>query len=221
MQDGRDPQTSENSLKTSEPVHTQPTDPPRRHQADDPGPARRTQLLTVGHGTMSSDALAELLTGAGVDLGVDVRSAPGSRRHPQFGRSELEVWLPAAGLDYRWEQDLGGFRRTSADSPNVALRHPSFRGYADYMATSGFSHALAHVLDDASRQVVTVMCAETLWWRCHRRLIADAATLCFDTEVRHLAHDGRLSAHRLTEGVRADGRGGRVYDADQPRLDSG
>jgi hypothetical protein len=79
---------------------------------------------------------------------------------------------------------------------------------------------LAHVLVDASHQVVTVMCAETLWWRCHRRLIADAAVLLFAVEVRHLGHDGRLSAHRLTEGVRVDGRRGLVYDAGHPRLES-
>jgi hypothetical protein len=77
------------------------------------------------------------------------------------------------------------------------------------------------VLADASRQVLTVMCAETLWWRCHRRLIADAAVLLFAVEVCHLGQDGRLSEHRLTEGVRVDGRGGLVYDAGHPRLDSG
>ena len=174
-------------------------------------------LFTVGHGTLSADELADLLTEAGVQFVVDVRSAPGSRRHPQFGRAELETWLPGAGVGYRWEPDLGGFRRTSPSSPNVALRHPSFRGYADYMATDCFGHALTHVLDDASHQVVAVMCAETLWWRCHRRLIADAATLCFAAEVHHLGHDGRLSPHRLTEGVRVDGHGGLVYDA-QPGL---
>lgn len=178
-----------------------------------------SRLLTVGHGTMSSDELAELLTGAGVELVVDVRSAPGSRRHPQFARVELESWLPAAGLGYRWEQDLGGFRRSSPDSPNMALRHPSFRGYADYMATDYFRGALTHLLDEASHQHVAVMCAETLWWRCHRRLIADATTMLFDTETLHLGHDGRLKEHRLTEGVRLDGNGSLVYDAGQAQFD--
>jgi len=176
------------------------------------------QLLTVGHGTASQEELVGLLEQAGVELVVDVRSAPGSRRHPQFARAELEVWLPAAGLGYRWEPDLGGFRRSSPVSPNVALRHPSFRGYADYMATDCFRSALAQLLGEASHQLVGVMCAESLWWRCHRRLIADAATLLFDVEARHLGHDGRLAEHRLTEGVRLDGRGGIVYDADQIQL---
>jgi uncharacterized protein (DUF488 family) len=200
-------------------MHTKLTEP--RHEADDPGSAGRTQLLSVGHGTMTSEALAELFTGAGVELVVDVRSVPGSRRHPQFGRSEFEVWLPAAGVGYRWERDLGGFRRPEPSSRNVALRHPSFRGYADHMVTGRFRHALERMLDDAAHQVVTIMCAETLWWRCHRRLIADAATLCCDAEVRHLGHDGRLSPHRLTAGVRVDSGGGLVYDAGQPPLDAG
>ena len=178
-------------------------------------------MLSVGHGTLTSEALTELFTRTGVELVVDVRSVPGSRRHPQFGRSELEVWLPAAGIGYYWERDLGGFRRPEANSRNTALRHPSFRGYADYMATDGFRLALERILDAAAHQVVTVMCAETLWWRCHRRLIADAATLCLHAEVRHLGHDGRLSPHRLTAGVRVDSGGGLVYDAGQPPLDAG
>lgn len=202
-------------MMTPHPMHPEPTDPLRRHKAHEPVSGPSPRLLTVGHGTMSAEELAELLTGAGVELVVDVRSAPGSRLHPQFGRGELEAWLPDAGIGYRWEPDLGGFRRSSASSPNVALRHPSFRGYADYMAMDRFSHALEHVLDDASHQVVAAMCAETLWWRCHRRLIADAATLLFGTEVCHLDHDGRLSAHRLTDGVRLDDQGGLVYDVEE------
>jgi uncharacterized protein (DUF488 family) len=201
----------------SDAVPREPTDPLCHDAAAELASGRSRHLLTVGHGTMSADELTGLLTEAGVELVVDVRSAPGSRRHPQFGRAELETWLPSAGVGYRWEPDLGGFRRTSAGSPNVALRHPSFRGYADYMATDRFREALMGLLGDASHQVLSVMCAETLWWRCHRRLIADAATLCFGVEVRHLGHDGRLSAHRLTEGVRVDGPGGVVYDV-QPGL---
>jgi uncharacterized protein (DUF488 family) len=200
--------------KLSDPLHTDPIGSSPL-QADKPALGRGPHLLTVGHGTISREEMVELLTGAGVALIIDVRRAPGSRRHPQFGRGELEAWLPAAGVDYRWEADLGGFRRPAANSPNGALRHPSFRGYADYMATDGFRHALERVVQEASDPGVTLMCAETLWWRCHRRLIADAATLCFDAEVRHLGHNGRLSAHRLTEGVRVDGEGGLVYDARQ------
>ncbi len=171
-------------------------------------------LFTVGHGTENQDRLAALLVAAKIVAVVDVRSAPGSRRHPQFARQELEIWLPEAGISYRWDPDLGGFRRPSPSSPNLALRHPSFRGYADYMMTEPFAVALRRVLDDAAQKATTVMCAETLWWRCHRRLIADAAALLLGAEVSHLDHAGHREPHRLTEGVRPDPETGLlVYDA--------
>ncbi|MDA8283102.1 MAG: DUF488 domain-containing protein [Actinomycetota bacterium] len=159
-------------------------------------------LLTVGHGTLGSDELAELLASAGVQLVVDVRSAPGSRRHPHFGREQMERWLPAAGIDYRWEKDLGGHRRPVVASANTALRHLGFRGYADYMATGSFAAGLARLLADAAARPTAIMCAETLWWRCHRRLVADAAVLLAGAAVSHLGHDGRLAAHQVTEGAR-------------------
>ncbi len=171
-----------------------------------------SRLLTVGHGTASCDELTRLLQAAGVQLVVDVRSVPGSRRNPQFGRAQMQAWLPDAGTGYRWEPRLGGFRRPAEGSPNVALRHAGFRGYADYMATASFHEALTGLLDEASRQVTAIMCAETLWWRCHRRLIADAAVLLCRASVWHLGHDGRLTAHQLTDGVRRDASGCLVYD---------
>ena len=144
---------------------------------------------------------------------VDVRSIPRSRRHPQYSRDQLERSMPEAALGYRWEPGLGGFRRAAADSPNVALRHPSFRGYADYMATETFAAALERLMLQASQMPTTIMCAESLWWRCHRRLIADAAALCYGAEVVHLGHDARRSPHRLTDGVRLDcGSGKLIYD---------
>lgn len=176
-----------------------------------PAPA----LLTVGHGALGSAELAELLASAGVQLVVDIRSAPGSRRHPHFGRDQMEQWLPAAEIDYRWEKDLGGHRRPVAGSANTALRHPGFRGYADYMATGSFTAGLARLLDDAAARPTAAMCAETLWWRCHRRLVADAAVLLEGAAVYHLGHDGRLSAHQATEGARMlekDGTTRLVYD---------
>ena len=172
-------------------------------------------LLTVGHGTLGSAALAELLTSAGVELVVDVRSAPGSRRHPHFGREQIERWLPATGIEYRWEKDLGGHRRPVVGSANTALRHPGFRGYADYMATGSFAAGLGRLLDDAAARPTAAMCAETLWWRCHRRLVADAAVLLVGVAVYHLGHDGRLAAHRVTQGARMverDGTTRLVYD---------
>jgi uncharacterized protein (DUF488 family) len=171
--------------------------------------------MTVGHGTLSATEMVELLDGAGVAHLVDVRSAPGSRRHPHLARDEMERWLGQAGIVYRWEPALGGRRRTRAGSPNTALHHPSFRGYADHMASPEFTPALDHLLDEAATRTTAAMCAETLWWRCHRRLLADAAILLRGAEVVHLDHRGQLHEHRLTDGVRLAGELVR-YDVGSP-----
>ena len=170
------------------------------------------RLLTVGHGTASRDEFTRLVQRAGIQLVVDVRSVPGSRRFPQFGRTEMQAWLPEAGLGYRWEPRLGGFRRAARDSPNVALRDASFRVSADNMPSDMLGEALADLTAEAARQVTAVMCAETLWWRCHRRLIADAAVLLRQAAVWHLGHDGRLTPHELTDGVRRGAAGYLIYD---------
>ena len=172
-----------------------------------------TRLLTLGHGTASAEGLVALLDGAGAERLVDVRTAPGSRRHPHVGREAMAGWLGAAGIAYRWEPELGGFRTArprGADGPdpgsvNTALRHPAFRGYADYMRTPPFWAALDRLLAEAAAAPTVAMCSETLWWRCHRRLLADAAVLVRGAEVLHLDHRGRLEPHRPTEGVRRDG----------------
>jgi uncharacterized protein (DUF488 family) len=169
-----------------------------------------SELLTVGHGTASQPELTALLQGAGVRLLVDVRTAPGSRRHPHVARAALERWLPEAGIAYRWEQDLGGFRAPAPDSPDVAWREPMFRGYAGWMRQPPFRTALERVLADGDGTVV--MCSESVWWRCHRRLLADAVVLLHEVPVRHLMHDGRTPAHVPAEGARVT-PGGIVYDA--------
>src|SRR5271165_3547467 len=133
-------------------------------------------LLTLGHGTSTAGELARLIQGAGIDSIVDVRAVPKSRRHPQFRREELEQWLPQlSGSAYFWQPALGGFRKRNAASSNVALRNPSFRAYADYMETEEFGGALDGLLARLADARVAIMCSETVWWRCHRRLISDAA----------------------------------------------
>jgi uncharacterized protein (DUF488 family) len=174
-------------------------------------------LYAIGHGTAPADEFVALLRDAGIARLIDVRTAPGSKRNPQFRREEMERWLPAAGIAYRWEKDLGGFRKPHPSSPNTALRHPAFRGYADYMRTPEFARALDRVLAEAAEERTAVMCSESVWWRCHRRLLSDAVVLLRGVDVVHLMHDGRTQPHRPTEGVRRDGEH-LVYDAGQESL---
>jgi uncharacterized protein (DUF488 family) len=150
--------------------------------------------------------LAALLRAAGIAHVVDVRTAPGSRRHPQFRREAMAGWLGEAGVAYRWERALGGWRKPDpASTVNHVLRHPGFRGYADYMRTPPFWAALDQLLAEAASAPTAALCSESLWWRCHRRLLADAAVLVRGAEVLHLDHRGGLEPHRPTEGVRRDG----------------
>jgi uncharacterized protein (DUF488 family) len=173
-----------------------------------------TRLFTFGHGTAAADEIAALLCRAGVRSVIDVRSVPKSRAHPHVWSERMAQWIPdLAGAVYEWRPELGGFRKTRPDSPNVALRHPSFRGYADYMQTQAFLEALQRLIVDAASLPMAIMCSETLWWRCHRRLIADALVLLHDVEVRHIMHAGPLQAHRPTEGVRRLASGVLQYDA--------
>lgn len=169
-------------------------------------------MFSFGHGTAEAGLILRLLGAAGIDRVVDVRTAPGSRRHPHANRAELARWLPEHGIDYHWEPRLGGFRKPAADSPDVALRHPSFRGYAAHMRTPEFTEAVREQLLPRAA-TTTVLCSESVWWRCHRRLIADHLTLVEGVEVRHLMHDGRLITHQPTEGVRVAPEGFLVYDA--------
>ena len=169
-------------------------------------------LFTIGHGTLELPELTALITGAGIAALVDVRSHPGSRRLPQFGRGSLAAEVPAAGVTYEWRPALGGRRRPQTPSPHVALRHPSFRAYADHMMTEEFRLALDRLVSDADDGDVVIMCAEAVWWRCHRRLVADAAVLLRGRTVTHLFHDGRQQLHPPMPEARVDETGVLIYD---------
>ena len=175
-------------------------------------------LLTYGHGTETTERTAEILRAAGVSSLVDIRTAPGSRRNPQFARAALEEWLPAAGIAYRWEKRLGGFRRPGPDNPDVVWREDMFRGYAEHMRSPDFLTAIDAVLAEAEAPQVVVMCSESLWWRCHRRLVADFVSAARGVDVRHLLHDGRIEEHRPSPGLRLRADGLLVYDAGQATL---
>ena len=124
----------------------------------------------------------------------------------------MRVWLPRHGVAYAGAPNLGGRRTPRRDSPNIALRNAAFRGYADYMSTPEFAAAFDALLHDAERVPTAVLCSETLWWRCHRRLIADAAVALRGVDVQHLVGE-KLQPHRLTEGARVAAPGVLVYDA--------
>jgi uncharacterized protein (DUF488 family) len=175
-------------------------------------------LLTYGHGTESAERTVATLAGAGVSSLVDIRTAPGSRRNPQFARAALEEWLPQAGIAYRWDKRLGGFRKPGAGNPDTAWHEDMFRGYAEHMRTPDFAEAVAVVLAETRERQVIVMCSESLWWRCHRRLLADFVSVARGAEVRHLMHDGRIEPHRPSDGLRLRDDGLLVYDAGQATL---
>jgi uncharacterized protein (DUF488 family) len=162
-----------------------------------------THLLTVGHGPDGQDRLGNRLTAAGIEELVDVRRFPGSRSNPDVARDSLAEWLPARGIGYRWEPRLGGRRRLPPGEP-VADRWwtvAQFAAYAAHTRTPEFAAALAEVLDAARERRVAVMCSESVWWRCHRRLIADVVVLGRGLPVDHLMPDGRLAAHRPSAGA--------------------
>lgn len=161
-------------------------------------------LYTLGHGTLASDVFTTTLRAAKVDIAADVRRFPGSRRHPQFGAAEMQRWLGEAGITYRPMVDLGGRRTPRPDSPNAGLRNSAFRGYADYMQTPPWRAAFDALLAAASERTTAIFCAETLWWQCHRRLIADAAVLLAGWNVVHLTPATRAT-HVPTPGVRREG----------------
>lgn len=173
------------------------------------------RICTIGHGARPIGAFLAILLDAGVGTLVDVRRFPGSRRHPQFGRDALAEAVQQAGLRYTWEGEaLGGRRRGHASSRHTALRNAAFAAYADHMDTPAFRTAIDDLIARAATELPAVLCAETLWWHCHRMLVADALVLR-GAVVEHLLDVGTRQAHRLTSGVRRGPDGWPVYDAQQ------
>lgn len=167
-------------------------------------------IWTVGHSTRSADAFLALLKANAIDGLADIRTIPRSRRHPHFGRDMLGPFLRDEGIEYRHFAALGGLRKPRPDSPNGAWRNEAFRGYADHMQTPQFSAAMDELLDFGAGRHVAVMCAEAVWWQCHRMLLSDALT-ARHVDVLHIMNDrgaGALQPHRLTPfaQIRADGQ---------------
>lgn len=160
-----------------------------------------TVVHTVGHSTRSIEELITLLEEAGVDLLLDVRSFPRSRRNPQFNIDTLPDDLKAAGIAYRHAKALGGRRskqQGSDKSPNTAWQIEAFKNYADYALTPPFRDALNELMTEAEEMSCAVMCAEAVWWQCHRRIITDHL-LAAGIEVRHIMSPGKIEPAELGE----------------------
>jgi uncharacterized protein (DUF488 family) len=162
------------------------------------GSTRPQRIRTLGHGTLSADDFAVLARRVALDGVVDVRRYPGSRRHPQFASEAMATWLPGHGVAYTWMPALGGRRRPVPDSPNTGLRNEQFRAYADHMDSDEFRAGVGELLSYADGREVAAMCAESVWWRCHRRLLADHLVLVEGIPVEHVFHDGRVVEHAPT-----------------------
>ena len=158
-------------------------------------------VWTVGHSTRSGEEFGQILSAHGIEVLVDVRSFPGSRRYPQFNRAALSESLAGIGIEYRHEPRLGGRRTPRADSHNTAWRNASFRAYADHMETDEFRKGVEDLLELAASARVAVMCAEALWWRCHRSLISDYLKAAGYTVV-HIVDQTKTEEHPFTSAAR-------------------
>lgn len=158
-------------------------------------------IWTVGHSTRSAQEFAQTLLAHEIAVLVDVRTFPGSRRYPQFNKSALEESLAESGIRYRHEPRLGGRRTPRKDSHNTAWRNAGFRGYADYMETPEFDAGIKELLELARTQRAAIMCAEALWWKCHRSLIADYLKAA-GHEVIHIVDARKTEEHPFTSAAR-------------------
>lgn len=160
------------------------------------------RLYTIGHSTRPLEDLLETLQAHGIQTLVDIRAFPMSRRLPQFNRESLEKSLPAGGIRYVWMGSLGGYRKKiREDSPHIGLRNASFRNYADYMLTGEFENAMAELIALAEGSRTAYMCAERVYFRCHRMLVSDWL-VGHGHEVMHVDGKGAAKAHRLTGEAR-------------------
>lgn len=169
--------------------------------------AREGEVWTLGHSTHALSAFLALLQAHRIETVADVRRFPGSRRHPQFGGAALDASLQASGIAYHWFSGLGGRRRPDfLDAEGSAWRHPSFRAYAQYLPSEEFAQGLHALLHVAKASRTAIMCSELLWWRCHRRLIADVLLFC-GWQVMHIMGPGECTTHRLAPPVRVTPEG--------------
>jgi uncharacterized protein (DUF488 family) len=162
--------------------------------------AVKLEVWTIGHSTRSLDEFVALLASQEIRALVDVRSFPGSKKFPHFNRQPLSESLASFGIEYVHMPELGGRRRARKDSPNTAWRNSAFRGYADYMETDSFRGGINQLLDVAGRMRTAIMCAEAVWWRCHRSLISDyLKSKC--VSVIHILSQTKVEPHPYTSAA--------------------
>ncbi len=159
-------------------------------------------LVTVGHGRLDHDQLSTLLSQAGIESLVDIRRFPNSRHNPDVASEALASWLPDAGISYRWDERLGGRRKLPDHAPDTWWKVDSFRAYAAHTRTPEFGEAMSQLLPEARSRRTAVMCSEAVWWRCHRRIVADVVQIAHRTPVLHLMPDGKFRDHPASEGAR-------------------
>jgi uncharacterized protein (DUF488 family) len=160
-----------------------------------------SSVLTIGHSNHSLQRFLVLLAQHGIEGLVDIRRFPGSRKHPHFHRDNLATALPKSGVEYHWLEALEGRRPKQRDeSPNLGLENQGFRNYADYMLTDEFREGVEKLLDIARHKRTAIMCAEGLFWRCHRRLVSDFL-VANGVIVQHIMPTGELRPHNLTTGA--------------------
>jgi uncharacterized protein (DUF488 family) len=179
----------------------------------------KPQLFTIGHSNLPLDQVLGLLAQHRIESLVDIRRFPSSRKHPHFSQNNLERALHDAGIEYHWMEALGGRRQKIADdeiSPNLGLENEGFRNYADYMLTEPFREAVEKLLEIAKRKRTAMMCAESVYWRCHRRLVSDFL-LANQVTVQHIFPSGELRPHQPTPGAKID-TGQVTYPAAQKSL---
>ena len=160
------------------------------------------RIWTIGHSTRTIDEFISLLKANEINLLADVRAWPSSKRYPHFNKDALAELLNAQRIRYEHFPELGGKRKSKPDSRNTAWRNASFRGYADYMETEQFQNGIVRLLDTASEAgPIAIMCAEAVWWRCHRSLIADYLT-ARGVEVLHILGPNKVELHPYTSAAR-------------------
>ncbi|HVO74684.1 MAG TPA: DUF488 domain-containing protein [Ignavibacteriaceae bacterium] len=167
-------------------------------------------IWTIGHSTRSIEEFIEILNSFSIELLVDVRSYPGSRRYPQFNIENLSVSLPENGIRYLHMKNLGGRRKPDKNSVNTGWKNDAFKGYADYMETDGFKEGIDKLTDLALREKTSIMCAEALWWRCHRSLISDYLKFK-GWSVFHITAKDKAEEHPFTKPARIN-RGRLFYN---------